>query len=138
MAGIPLDDHDSDEDVEFEDVPGFRSVQAEAPAGIVSDGPSGHIDPVTAPVEWVPQLNMPPQRAAPYPSGSDEEVQLRGRLSRALERIEFRHMKAQMSLGQSIGEPDHIRYTNVEELANDIEDTADMLWSSMTRKLPPH
>lgn len=138
MADIPLDDHDSDEDVEFEDVPGFRPVQAETPAANVSDRPSDHIGPVTANIAWVPQLNIPPQRAAPYASGSDAEVQLRGRLSEALERIEFRHMKTQMSLAPSIGEPDHIRYKSVQELANDIEDTADMLWSSATRKFPPH
>lgn len=143
MADIPLDDHDandhdSDEDVEFEDVPGFRPVQVETPVANVSDSPSGHIGPVTATIAWVPQLNIPPQRAAPYPSGSDEEVQLRGRLSEALERIESRHMKTQMSLARSVGEPDHLRYKSVQELANDIEDTANMLWSSATRKFPPH
>lgn len=132
----PPDDHDSDEDVEFEDVP-FQPVQPQPPSTNGSDLPSEHAGPVSTNMPWVPALRIPPQRETPVTSGSNAEVQLRGRLSTAIDRINFRQMKAQMGMDTSNTQPGFSRYTCIQQLADDIEGTADMLWESATRKSPP-
>ncbi|CEJ55165.1 hypothetical protein PMG11_01439 [Penicillium brasilianum] len=132
MANIPPNGVDSDEDVEFEDVP-FQPAQPQQPStNGSSDLPSEHAGPVSTNIPWVPTLRIPPQREAPYASGSNAEVQLRGRLSTAIDRINFRQMKAQIGMDTSITEPGFSRYTCIQQLADDIEATADMLWESAT------
>jgi hypothetical protein len=65
-------------------------------------------------------------------------MQLRGRLSTAIDKINFRQMKAQMGMDTANTEPGLSRYTCIQQLADDIEGTADMLWESATRKFPLH
>lgn len=132
----PPNEHDSDEDVEFEDVP-FQPVQ---PPELTTDGsdlPSEHAGPVSTNMPWAPPLRIPPQRETPLASGSNGELQLRGRLSTAIDRINFRQMKAQMRMDTTNTEPGQSRYTSIQQLADDIEGTADMLWESATRKSSP-
>jgi hypothetical protein len=136
MANIPPNGVDSDEDVEFEDVPFQPTQPQQPPTDGSSDLPSGHAGPVSTNIPWVPTLRIPPQREAPFASGSNAEVQLRGRLSTAIDRINFRQMKAQIGMDTSITEPGFSRYTCIQQLADDIEGTADMLWESATRKFP--
>jgi hypothetical protein len=44
-------------------------------------------------------------------------------------------MKAQMGMDTTNTQPGQTRYTGIQQLADDIEGTADMLWESATRKL---
>lgn len=132
----PPNEHDSDEDVEFEDVP-FQPVQPQEFTTDGSDLPSEHAGPVSTNMPWAPPLRIPPQRETPLASGSNGELQLRGRLSTAIDRINFRQMKAQMRMDTTNTEPGQSRYTSIQQLADDIEGTADMLWESATRKSSP-
>ncbi|GLI79884.1 hypothetical protein PoHVEF18_008226 [Penicillium ochrochloron] len=127
----PPNEHDSDEDVEFEDVP-FQPTQPHAVSTNGSDLPSEHAAAVSTNMPWVPALRIPPQRERPLASGSNGEVQLRGRLSTAIDRINSRQMKAQMGMDTTNTQPGQTRYTCIQELADDIEGTADMLWESAT------
>lgn len=130
----PPNEHDSDEDVEFEDVP-LHPTQPHAVSTNGSDLPSEHAGAVSTNMPWVPVLRIPPQRERPLASGSNGEVQLRGRLSTAIDRINSRQMKAQMGMDTTNTQPGQTRYTGIQQLADDIEGTADMLWESATRKL---
>jgi hypothetical protein len=136
MTNIPPpNEHDSDEDVEFEDVP-LQPVQPRTFSTNGSDLPPEHAGPLSTNRSWVPSLRIPPQRDAPLASGSNGELQLRGRLSTAIDRINFRQMKAQIGMDTANTQPGLSRYTGIQQLADDIEGTADMLWESATRKFP--
>ncbi|KAJ5175542.1 uncharacterized protein N7482_001419 [Penicillium canariense] len=121
MSNQPADGYDSDEDVEFEDVP--IQPQRHSSADLL-DRPSEHAGPVSMIIPWAPALNIPPQREAPLAPGSNAEMQLRGRLSAGIDRINSRHMKFQLGVDG--------RYTGIQQLADDIEGIADMLWESAT------
>lgn len=127
---------DSDEEVEFEDVPIQTSQSQQARPFSLGDldRPSKHAGPVSTNIPWTPEIHIPDQRDAPLASGSDAERQLRGRLSTAIDRINARQMKAQIGMDAANTQPGLTRYTCIQQLADDIEGTADMLWESATRK----
>ncbi|EPS30910.1 hypothetical protein PDE_05863 [Penicillium oxalicum 114-2] len=125
---------DSDEDVEFEDVPIQTSQSQQARPFSLGDldRSSKHAGPVSTNIPWTPEIHIPDQRDAPLASGSDAERQLRGRLSTAIDRINARQMKAQIGMDAANTQPGLTRYTCIQQLADDIEGTADMLWESAT------
>ncbi|CAG7949128.1 unnamed protein product [Penicillium olsonii] len=113
---------DSDSDVEFEDVPinhGDRSENVHVSA-------SRHSPP------WTPTLLLPPQRAGPLASGSEEETQLRGQISTGVERVTYRKMKSDMGMDAPDTPPTHRRYDTFAQLADDVNGLIDMLWASAT------
>lgn len=123
MPANPAQDMDSDSDVEFEDVP-------------LSQNTTNEISVTTGPARtpWTPTLSLPPQRETPIPSGSEEETQLRGRVSSGIERINSRQMKADMGMDAPETHASLRRYESFRELAGDVEHLVDMLWASATRK----
>lgn len=118
-----LKDNDSDSDVEFEDVP--------LPTA-TNDTPS--LRPSLQRAEWTPTLYLPQQRDVPIPHGSEEETQLRDRLSHGIDRINYRRMKADMDMDAPGTRASLRRYESFKELAGDVEHLVDMLWVSATRK----
>ncbi|KAJ5580167.1 uncharacterized protein N7459_006152 [Penicillium hispanicum] len=121
---------DSDSDIEFEDVP-LPSAQASTSNHMPSNGihPSG----VQLPRQpWTPTLSLPQQRAGPVPAGSEDETQLRGRLSTGIERINYRQMKSVMGMDAPDDRASSRRYESFKELALDVEGLVDMLWASAT------
>jgi hypothetical protein len=122
----PNSDSDSDSNVEFEDVP---IAHADTDADADADIPI-----VLRPPTWTPTLSLPPQRASPIPSGSDEETQLRGQISTGLERVNYRKMKSDMGMDAPDTPHAQRRYESFAQLAADVEDLIDMLWVSATRK----
>ncbi|KAJ5481032.1 hypothetical protein N7539_006926 [Penicillium diatomitis] len=133
MPPVPREDPtvDSDSDVEFEDVPIQPSQpQPKIPSSL--DQPSEHAESVSANIPWTPELHIPEQRETPVASGSDAERQLRGRLSMAIDRINTRQMKARIGMDATNTQAGLTRYTSIQQLADDIEGTADMLWESAT------
>lgn len=123
MSTLPAQDNESDSDVEFEDVPISHST---------ANGISLTVSPERRP--WTPTLSLPPQRDTPIPAGSEEETQLRGRLSSGMERITYRQMKADMGMDAPETRVSLRRYESFKELAGDIEHVVDMLWASSTRQ----
>lgn len=118
----PTPNSESDSDVEFEDVP-------------ISHPTANSISHTQVPERrpWTPTLSLPPQRDTPIPAGSEEETQLRGRLSSGMERITYRQMKADMGMDAPETRASLRRYERFKELADDIEHLVDMLWASSTR-----
>ncbi|KAJ6104157.1 hypothetical protein N7523_010477 [Penicillium sp. IBT 18751x] len=120
---MPIADPDSDSDVEFEDVlsqPSERQNQTQ---------PQNN----TSHLPWTPTLSLPRQRDHPATPGSEEETQLRGRLTAGLDRITYRQMKAEMGIDTDTDlAPSERRYKSFEELAHDINTLIDMLWVSAT------
>lgn len=116
-------DHDSDLDEEFEDVPINKSNNTSQP---------------TSQRKWTPSLSLPPQQPSPIP-GSQEETQLRGRLSTGIERITYRQMKSEMGMDAPDTHISHRKYESFAELSAEVENLIDMLWASSSRKcfLPP-
>jgi len=110
------DDSDSDSDVEFEDV---------LPQS--NQNGSSHST-------WTPTLILPNQRPRPVDPGSEDEIQLRGRLTSGIDRITYRQMKADMSMDAPNTPSTHRRYDSFKELAADLEGMVDMLWASATCK----
>ncbi|KAJ5681488.1 uncharacterized protein N7477_001428 [Penicillium maclennaniae] len=125
---MPSADPDSDSNVEFEDVlsqPSQRQSQTQ---------PQNNISHVP----WTPTLSLPRQRDHPATPGSEEETQLRGRLTAGLDRITYRQMKAEMGIDTDTDlAPAERRYKSFEELAYDINTLIDMLWVSATRMSSP-
>ncbi|KAF9244318.1 hypothetical protein DTO027I6_6600 [Penicillium roqueforti] len=121
-------DSDSDSDVEFEDVPIS-----------LPNRPRNREDrgiPITIPAtpqpQWTPTLSLPPQRSQPIPSGSEEEVQLRGHISTGIERVTYRKMKSDMGMDAPGTPASERRYNGFKELAADVEGLIDALWASAT------
>ncbi|KAJ5632172.1 hypothetical protein N7490_008511 [Penicillium lividum] len=121
-------DTDSDSNVEFEDVPlAPRTVPAETTT------PSFHsVSFQTERPVWVPILSLPEQRAAPLRPGSAEETQLRGRLSTGIERINYRHMKAEMGMDGTNTDDSEKRFKSFADLAREVGLLVDTLWASST------
>jgi hypothetical protein len=122
-------DSDSDSDVEFEDVP-------------ITHRDEGGNEDTDIPIvldqqTWTPNLVLPPQRAEPIPSGSEEETQLRGQISTGLERVTYRKMKSDMDMDAPNTPIAQRRYNSFAQLAADVEGLVDMLWASATRKCIP-
>lgn len=117
---MPTRDPDSDSDVEFEDV---------LPQSNQSDS---NQNGTPAHQTWTPTLILPNQRPSPVTPGSEDETQLRGRLTTGLERITYRQMKADMGMDAPGTPHTDRRYENFKELADDIEGMVDMLWVSAT------
>ncbi|OQE29684.1 hypothetical protein PENSTE_c002G09161 [Penicillium steckii] len=113
-------DHDSDMDEEFEDVPITQSNNTSEPTPTpISTGER----------KWTPSLSLPPQQSPPIP-GSQEETQLRGRLSTGIERITYRQMKSEMGMDAPDTHISHRKYESFAELSAEVEHLIDMLWAS--------
>lgn len=124
------DEHDSDEDIEFEDVPISHPFRA-------SNGADTEVSvafPSRPRLQWTPTLSLPQQRAQPIPSGSEEETQLRGQISTGIERVTYRKMKSDMGMDAPDTPASERRYDSFRELAADVEGLVDMLWASATRE----
>ncbi|KAJ5128397.1 hypothetical protein N7448_002116 [Penicillium atrosanguineum] len=118
---MPSADPDSDSDVEFEDVLSQPNQSQGQNHNNTSQSP------------WIPTLSLPDQRDHPATPGSEEENQLRGRLTAGLDRINYRQMKAEMGIDTDTDlPPSERRYENFQELAHDINTLIDMLWVSAT------
>ncbi|CAI7638707.1 unnamed protein product [Penicillium glandicola] len=121
-------DSDSDSDVEFEDVPislpsrPRNREDIEIPITI----------PSTPRPQWTPTLSLPQQRSQPIPSGSEEEIQLRGQISTGIERVTYRKMKSDMGMDAPDTPTSARRYNSFKELTADVEGLIDMLWASAT------
>ena len=125
---MPSADPESDSDVEFEDV---LSQPSQHPNQTKSQNN-------TSQLPWTPTLSLPSQRVHPATPGSEEETQLRGRLTAGLDRITYRQMKAEMGIDTDTDlVPSERRYENFSELAHDINTLIDMLWVSATRMSSP-
>ncbi|OQD83096.1 hypothetical protein PENANT_c018G03014 [Penicillium antarcticum] len=132
MTPIPLkDDSDSDSDVEFEDVPIAHQTRAQNSERNRNGDISIDLPPV--PVQsWNPPLYLPQQRTTPVPSGSEEETQLRGRLSTGIEKITYRKMKSDMGM-DAPDTPVHLRrYEGFKDLVVDVDSLVDTIWISAT------
>lgn len=131
--------HDSDEDMEWEDVPMQHRTEntqeglslslpsMPAPATSISNRDISNPEPVS----------LPPQRNEPIPSGSKEESQIRHRLSAGIERIQNRSVKTKLNVFLENAPPSERGYTSYKELAGDIEQLVDMLWATATRTYWP-
>lgn len=115
-------DNDNDSDVEFEDVP---------LPGATNDTPP--LPPSLQRAQWTPTLFLPQQLNGPIPHGSEEETQLRDRLSHGIDRINYRRMKADMDMDAPGTRASLRRYESFKDLAVDVEHLVDMLWVSATR-----
>ena len=123
-------DTDTDSDVEFEDVPislANRSRHREDPGVPITI-------PATPQPQWTPTLSLPPQRNQPIPSGSEDEIQLRGHISTGIERVTYRKMKSDMGMDAPGTPASERRYNGFKELAADVEGLIDTLWASATRE----
>ncbi|KAJ5895552.1 Ribosomal RNA-processing protein 7 [Penicillium taxi] len=109
---------DSDEDEEFEDV---------LPPQTSSPAPQRRA--------WTPTLYLPRQRCEPLRAGSDEETQLRGRLSIGIEKIQYRQMKSEFGMDATDTLVSDQRYKSFQDLALDVEGLVDMLWTSATLEM---
>jgi hypothetical protein len=137
MSPIPLQDEpDSDSDVEFEDVP--ITHQPRTPNSGRSANGDISIDLPPVPIqEWNPPLSLPQQRSSPIISGSEEETQLRGRLSTGIEKITYRKMKSDMGMDAPDTPISLRRYEGFKDLVADVDHLIDMLWISATREYNP-
>lgn len=114
---------DDDENEEFEDVLPTRSSKI-----------NGTHEIPTETALWTPTLSLPPQRAEPIRPASEEETQLRGRVSEGIDRINYLEMRARMSM-DTPETPAHQRgYGSFAHLCRDVEALVDLLWASATRK----
>lgn len=115
---------DSDSEVEFEDVP------------ITHSGGQHDIDISISqrPPTWTPTLLLPSQRVRPLASGSEEETQLRGKISAGVERITYRKMKSDMGMDAPDTPATERKYDSFPELADDVDGLIDTIWESATRK----
>ncbi|KAJ5326165.1 hypothetical protein MYU51_010589 [Penicillium brevicompactum] len=113
---------DSDSDVEFEDVP------------ITHSGGQHDIDISISqrPPTWTPTLLLPSQRVRPLASGSEEETQLRGKISAGVERITYRKMKSDMGMDAPDTPATERKYDSFPELADDVDGLIDTIWESAT------
>jgi hypothetical protein len=130
-ASIQTDqDTDSDADVEFEDVP---ISLPNRPRNMEDTGIQITV-PSTRQPQWSPTLSLPQQRSQPIPSGSDEEIQLRGQISTGIERVTYRKMKSDMGMDAPDTPVSERRYDSFKELAAEVEGLVDSLWASSTRE----
>lgn len=121
---------DSDSDAEFEDVP----LPSRARANNVE---TSSIHSVSIPTDrqlWSPSLFLPHQRAEPIRSGSEEETQLRGRLSAGIDRVNYRQMKSQIGMDEPGTRASERSFERFGELAAEVGALVDRLWASATRK----
>ncbi|KAJ5730998.1 uncharacterized protein N7483_005506 [Penicillium malachiteum] len=130
--------YDSDEDVEFEDVPLSTlstSTRTQAPESAESPeaahNASSYYGLDASRYHWTPPLNLPGQRSAPLPSGSYGENQIRGQLNAGLERIDLRLMKARLGIDVTTL-PTETRYHDFAEFSTEVERFVDILWISAT------
>ncbi|KAJ5782141.1 hypothetical protein N7457_003915 [Penicillium paradoxum] len=128
MSPAPIEEPDSDEDVEFEDVPIRLPTRSRNREDI--DIPI--VFPSASRQEWIPTLSLPQQRAQPIPSGSEEETQLRGQISTGIERVTYRKMKSDMGMDAPETPASERRYNSFKDLAADVEGLVDTLWASAT------
>lgn len=120
----PSDEVMDDEDEEFEDV---------LPTGSSKINGTQEIPTETA--LWTPTLSLPPQRTEPIAPGSEEENQLRGRVSEGIDRINYLEMRARMSMDTPETPANERGYGSFAHLCRDVEALVDLLWASATRKL---
>ncbi|KAJ5979938.1 hypothetical protein N7481_007236 [Penicillium waksmanii] len=124
-------DSDSDLNEEFEDVPGIHEHSTNPNPNTNSNGffSAQSTTNLNKTKSWTPTLNLPPQKPTPSP-GSEEETQLRGRVSAAIERITYRQMKSEMGMDAPDTHVSHRRYENFAEFAADVDALIDLLWGS--------
>lgn len=124
--------HDSDEDEEFEDVE-FEDVP------LRSSRANGTHKPPAQRTVWTPELSLPRQRDEPIASGSEEETQLRGRLSEGIDRINYREMRGLVGMDVPDTPVTERGYTSFAQLCQDVEALVNALWASATREsiIPP-
>lgn len=115
---------DSDSDVEFEDVPMNNSIREEF------DDIPAFLQPQT----WTPSLPLPPQRPEPIPSGSPEEIQVRGQISTRIESVAYRKLQHDIGMESSHSTGPGGRYESFTELAHDVDGLVNTIWASATRK----
>lgn len=123
-------DSDSDSDVEFEDVP----ISLPTRSRNMEDTEIAITIPSAPQPQWTPTLSLPQQRSHPIPSGSEEEIQLRGQISTGIERVTYRKMKSDMGMDAPGTPASARRYESFKELAADVEGLIDTLWVSATRE----
>lgn len=121
----PNCDSDSDMNEEFEDIPITSTTNGQETSTQTSKSASTS---KTKP-QWTPTLTLPPQKPSPIP-GSEEETQLRGRISTGIERVTYRQMKSEMGMDAPDTHISHRRYENFKEFATDVDALVDLLWSS--------
>ncbi|OGE49915.1 hypothetical protein PENARI_c019G07134 [Penicillium arizonense] len=132
MSPVLLQDEpDSDEDVEFEDVPILHQTSTQNSERTRNGDISIDLPPVPT-QQWNPPLYLPPQRTTPIPSGSEEEIQLRGRFSTGIEKITYRKMKSDMGMDAPDTPVSLRRYEGFKDLVVDVDSLVDMLWVSAT------
>jgi hypothetical protein len=137
MSPVLLQDEpDSDEDVEFEDVPILHQTSTQNSERTRNGDISIDLPPVPT-QQWNPPLYLPPQRTTPIPSGSEEEIQLRGRFSTGIEKITYRKMKSDMGMDAPDTPVSLRRYEGFKDLVVDVDSLVDMLWVSATREYNP-
>ncbi|KAJ6015795.1 hypothetical protein N7540_010386 [Penicillium herquei] len=130
-------EYDSDEDIEFEDVPLSISTRTQVPDAESVGSPeadhsaSSFYGSDAFRPHWTPPLTLPDQRSEPFPSGSYEENQIRGQLNVGLERIDLRLMKARLGIDITTLSME-TRYHDFTELSTDVERLVDILWISAT------
>ncbi|KAJ5734148.1 hypothetical protein N7493_002934 [Penicillium malachiteum] len=112
-------DYDSDEDIEFEDVPLTTPARSQGP------------DIIDSPEAEHSGSSFLAQRSAPFPSGSYEENQIRGQLNSGLERIDLRLMKARLGIDIHTL-PTETRYLEFTDLSADVDRLVNILWISAT------
>ncbi|CAI7649356.1 unnamed protein product [Penicillium manginii] len=130
-------DSDSDLNEEFEDVPGIQHPTNSNSNGTSSPFFSNSNQSPAQPTKtksWTPTLTLPPQNPTPIP-GSEEETQLRGRVSTAIERITYRQMKSEMGMDAPDTHTSHRRYENFADFAADVNALIDLLWASASQSL---
>ncbi|KAJ5698210.1 hypothetical protein N7462_000215 [Penicillium macrosclerotiorum] len=126
---------DSDEDIEFEDVPLRQNQPSSRSDGLevtLSESGAQADGGRTPDRQWNPTLNLPQQRDSPITPGSAEETRLRERLSSDIDRINLRQLKTEMGMDIPETDPSARPYVNFAALARDVEHLVDMLWTTST------
>lgn len=123
----PNCDSDSDMNEEFEDIP-ITTTNGQKTTSTQNSNSNPNRKP-----QWTPTLTLPPQKPSPIP-GSEEETQLRGRISTGIERVTYRQMKSEMGMDAPDTHISHRRYENFAEFATDVDALVDLLWSSASRE----
>ncbi|KAJ5757088.1 uncharacterized protein N7511_007270, partial [Penicillium nucicola] len=132
MTPIPLqEESDSDSEIEFEDVPITHQTRTQNSERTRNGDISIELPPVPA-QPWNPPLYLPPQRTTPILSGSEEETQLRGRLSTGIEKVTYRKMKSDMGMDAPDTPIHSRRYDGFKDLVVDVDNLVDMIWASAT------